>query len=79
MSLLQSAQKPLDFACGSGSGQGIVRVRMYRSFRAMWLGWKKNLYPLIGGTPGAVFGELEVHHSVDAAALILVGIKIPSF
>jgi glycosyltransferase involved in cell wall biosynthesis len=32
-----------------GSGKGIVRVRMYRSFAAMWEGWKKNLYPLMGG------------------------------
>ena len=33
-----------------GSGVGIVRVRMYRSFRAMWEGWKKNLYLLMGGS-----------------------------
>src|SRR5256885_3963729 len=32
-----------------GSGAGIGRVRMYRSFCAMWEGWKKNLYLLIGG------------------------------
>jgi glycosyltransferase involved in cell wall biosynthesis len=31
------------------SGMGIMRVRMYRTFRAMWEGWTKNLYPLIGG------------------------------
>ncbi len=31
-----------------GSGKGILRVRMYRSFRAMWEGWKKNLYKLMG-------------------------------
>lgn len=41
-----------------GSGEGSVRVRMYRSFGAMWRGWKKNLYLLIGGTPGAVYREL---------------------
>jgi glycosyltransferase involved in cell wall biosynthesis len=40
-----------------GSGQGIVRVRMYRSFSAMWEGWKKNLYPLMGGTPEAIGRE----------------------
>jgi len=34
------------------SGIGIIRVRMYRTFGAMWQGWTKNLYPLIGGTPG---------------------------
>ena len=34
------------------SGFGIIRVRMYRTFGAMWEGWTKNLYPLIGGTKG---------------------------
>ena len=33
-----------------GSGKGIVRVRMYRSLDAMWQGWRKNLYPLMGGS-----------------------------
>src|SRR5579863_3077483 len=32
------------------SGHGIMRVRMYRTFDAMWQGWTKNLYPLIAGT-----------------------------
>lgn len=41
-----------------GSGKGIVRVRMYRSFAAMWEGWKKNLYPLMGGNPGIVDIEM---------------------
>ncbi len=41
-----------------GSGEGIVRVRMYRTFGAMWQGWKKNLYPLMGGTGAAVGGEM---------------------
>ena len=40
------------------SGQGIVRVRMYRSFSAMWEGWKKNLYRLVGGTGNAVAQEI---------------------
>jgi glycosyltransferase involved in cell wall biosynthesis len=34
------------------SGHGIMRVRMYRTFGAMWQGWTKNLYPLIGGMTG---------------------------
>jgi len=34
------------------SGQGIMRVRMYRTFGAMWQGWAKNLYPLMGGMTG---------------------------
>jgi glycosyltransferase involved in cell wall biosynthesis len=34
------------------SGNGIMRVRMYRTFAAMWQGWTKNLYPLMGGMTG---------------------------
>jgi glycosyltransferase involved in cell wall biosynthesis len=60
-----------------GSGQGMVRVRMYRSFGAMWQGWKKNLYLLVGGTPRSVFRELESVLPWAAAILILLGIKIP--
>lgn len=41
-----------------GSGKGIVRVRMYRSFAAMREGWKKNLYSLMGGSPSAVKAEI---------------------
>jgi len=41
-----------------GSGKGIVRVRMYRSFGAMWEGWKKNLYPLMGGREEEVVREI---------------------
>lgn len=32
-------------------GEEIARVRMYASFRAMWEGWTKNLFPLLK-TPG---------------------------
>lgn len=60
-----------------GSGQGIVRVRMYRSFSAMWQGWKKNLYLLIGATPGAVFRELESVIPWIPLLLILLGVKVP--
>ncbi len=34
------------------SGSGIIRVRMYRTFAAMWQGWTKNLFPLMGGMTG---------------------------
>src|SRR5436190_545745 len=37
-----------------GSGNGLVQTRMYTSFSAMWEGWKKSLYRLIGGMPWAV-------------------------
>src|SRR5713226_5714664 len=39
-------------------GQGIARTRMYRSFAAMWQGWTKNLYRLLGGSARAVTREL---------------------
>jgi glycosyltransferase involved in cell wall biosynthesis len=60
-----------------GSGQGMVRVRMYRSFAAMWQGWKKNLYLLVGGTPRAFYRELESIFPWVAMLLILLGVKIP--
>ena len=46
------------------SGHGIMRVRMYRTFGAMWQGWTKNLYPLMcgrmtGGGSRAVGRELR--------------------
>ncbi|MFY9732629.1 MAG: glycosyltransferase family 2 protein [Candidatus Acidiferrales bacterium] len=37
---------------------GVVQTRMYRSFGAMWEGWTKNLFPLIGGTATAALKEL---------------------
>ena len=59
------------------SGKGIVRVRMYRSFHVMWQGWKKNLYRLMGGTPWAVFREMESNLPWIPALLILLGLKYP--
>ena len=59
------------------SGKGIVQVRMYRSFPAMWQGWKKNLYRLLGGTPWVVFREIESSLPWVALLAILVGLKIP--
>ncbi len=37
---------------------GTVQTRMYRSFPAMWEGWTKNLYPLMGGSPRRMAAEL---------------------
>jgi glycosyltransferase involved in cell wall biosynthesis len=68
--------KAAGFRLWFGSGQGIVRARMYRSFRAMWQGWKKNLYLLVGGTPRAIFSELESTIPWIPLVLILAGIKI---
>lgn len=55
-----------------GSGKGIVRVRMYRSFRGMWQGWKKNLYPLMGGAEAAT-GEF-VKAVLPLAVTVVAGI-----
>lgn len=74
---LAKRAKAAGFRLWFGSGQGIVRVRMYRSFGAMWQGWKKNLYPLVGGTPGAVLREMESAIPWIPLALILLGLKIP--
>src|SRR5713101_2998049 len=60
-----------------GSGKGIVRVRMYHSFQAMWQGWKKNLYRLMGGTPWAVFREMESNLPWIPLLVILLGLKFP--
>jgi glycosyltransferase involved in cell wall biosynthesis len=60
-----------------GSGQGIVRVRMYRSFGAMWQGWEKNLYRLIGGTPWAVIREMESNLPWIPLLLLILGLKYP--
>src|SRR3989475_7434465 len=50
--------KQAGYALHFAPGQGIARVRMYRSFAGMWQGWTKNLYPLVGGSAGAVAWEL---------------------
>jgi glycosyltransferase involved in cell wall biosynthesis len=52
--LAKNAGVRLHFA----SGAGIIRVRMYRTFRSMWEGWTKNLFPLMGGNSRAVGQEL---------------------
>jgi cellulose synthase/poly-beta-1,6-N-acetylglucosamine synthase-like glycosyltransferase len=60
-----------------GSGAGVVRARMYRSFGAMWEGWKKNLYLLIGGTPLAVRRELLSVVPWIPFLLLLLGLRAP--
>jgi glycosyltransferase involved in cell wall biosynthesis len=60
-----------------GAGNDIVRARMYRSFGAMWEGWKKNLYLLAGGNPPAVFRELFSAVPWIPFLLIAVGLGMP--
>jgi chlorobactene glucosyltransferase len=52
--------KEAGFRIFFGPGQGIVQARMYRSFRAMWEGWTKNLYPLFGGGLSEILLEIDV-------------------
>jgi cellulose synthase/poly-beta-1,6-N-acetylglucosamine synthase-like glycosyltransferase len=60
-----------------GSGAGIVQVRMYRSFRAMWQGWTKNLFLLMGGTPVAVWRELESVIPWMSLLVLFFGLEFP--
>jgi glycosyltransferase involved in cell wall biosynthesis len=60
-----------------GSGKGLVRTRMYTSFEAMWEGWKKNLYRLMGGTPWAAFREVESTFPWIAFLLMVIGLNHP--
>jgi hypothetical protein len=60
-----------------GSGKGIVRARMYRSFQAMCEGWTKNLYQLLGGRPGAVYRELLGVVPWVPLLLLMLGMWLP--
>lgn len=53
-------------------GTGIARVRMYRTFGAMWQGWVKNLYPLMAGSPGRYVREVVTVFPVIPFAFILM-------
>jgi cellulose synthase/poly-beta-1,6-N-acetylglucosamine synthase-like glycosyltransferase len=52
--------KQAGFGLHFAPGEGIARTRMYRSFGAMWQGWTKNLYALLGGTLANATRELAV-------------------
>jgi glycosyltransferase involved in cell wall biosynthesis len=67
---LAKQAKKAGYAIWFGSGRGIVRVRMYRSFDAMWEGWRKNLFRLMGGSPGSLAQEILMAILPGAASLI---------
>ena len=69
--------KSLGYRIWFEPGKGIVRARMYRSFDEMWEGWKKNLYLLVGGTPGAVYRELPAVVPWIPFLLLILGLKWP--
>jgi glycosyltransferase involved in cell wall biosynthesis len=60
-----------------GSGKGIVRAKMYRSFEAMCEGWTKNLYQLLGARPGAVYRELLSVVPWVPLVLLVLGMWLP--
>ena len=53
---------------------GVVRTRMYPSFPAMWQGWTKNLYPLMGGYSRSLFFELVDVLPIAEAGLLIVAL-----
>jgi glycosyltransferase involved in cell wall biosynthesis len=59
-----------------GSGKGLVRVRMYRSFSTMWAGWRKNLYQLEGGRPAEVYKQLLAESAFLLGPLVLIALAI---
>jgi glycosyltransferase involved in cell wall biosynthesis len=74
---LAKRSKAAGYRIWFGSGAGLVRVRMYRSFAAMWEGWRKNLYLLIGGTPGAVYREMFAVVPWIPFLLVLLAVQFP--
>jgi glycosyltransferase involved in cell wall biosynthesis len=52
--------KQAGFRIWFGSGKGMVRVRMYRSFASMWEGWKKNLFRLMGTDRASIAAEIAI-------------------
>lgn len=72
--VLARRAKRAGFKLHFASGEGIARTRMYRSFGAMWRGWTKNLYPLLGGKRQDIAPEIFVAFPWIALLLLLTGI-----
>jgi len=58
-------------------GTEIAETRMYRTFPAMWQGWTKNLYPLVGGAPVSAAEELLRIAPLAELALFALGFFYP--
>jgi hypothetical protein len=69
--------KGADFRLWFGSGRGAVRVRMYRTFRSMWEGWRKNLFLLMGSTSDCMGRELLSSVPWIPCLLLLAGFAWP--
>lgn len=69
--------KQAGFRLHFASGEGIARTHMYRNFSAMWQGWTKNLYALLGGTPANAAREIAVTFPWLFWILLIVGVCVP--
>jgi len=69
----KAAGLPLHFA----SGEAVAETRMYRTFSAMWEGWTKNLYPLVGGTPLSAARELLIVTPIPMIAMVAMAFFYP--
>jgi len=65
---LARRMKRMGFTIYFTAPYGVVRTRMYRSFRAMWEGWTKNLYALSGGDSKSAIWELG--HALSLPLLV---------
>jgi cellulose synthase/poly-beta-1,6-N-acetylglucosamine synthase-like glycosyltransferase len=69
--------KRAGFRLHFASVEGIARTRMYRSFGAMWQGWSKNLYALLGATPAGAAREILAAFPWLFVLLLAAGILMP--
>ena len=58
-------------------GADVAETRMYTTFPAMWQGWTKNLYPLVGGTASSAALELLRVIPVAALAMFALAFWVP--
>lgn len=56
------------------SGKGIASTRMYRNFTALWQGWTKNLYGLLGGALAKAAREIALTFPWVFVVLLLCGV-----
>ena len=69
--------KAAGFSLYFARGAEVAQTRMYTSLSAMWQGWTKNLYPLMGGTAASTCLELVRAFPVAALALFALALWVP--
>lgn len=76
---LARSAKQAGFVLHFAPGEGIVRTRMYRAFPALWQGWTKNLYALLGGSILQATHEILTTFPWPFLGLLSAGICIRGF